>query len=80
MLISCPSRTMGAGSRRVHPHHDLDEGRLARPVVSDERRHLAARHIDGGAAQGLDAAEGHLDVTQRQQHLPRRGGGGLVRT
>ena len=62
----------------MHSHDDFDKGRLARPVVPDERRHLAARHIDRGAAQGLHAAEGLFDAPQRQQHLPRRGGGDLA--
>ena len=68
-----------ARGRRMHAHDDLDKGRLAGPIVSHEGRHLASNHVNASAAQGLHAAKGLPYVPQRQQHLPRRGGGGLGR-
>ena len=47
-----------AGVDREVPGQRLDQGRLARAVVADERDDLAGGDLEVGAVEGLDVAEG----------------------
>jgi len=49
---------------------DLDEGRLAAPVLSREAVHLAGSELEGYAVEGGDPAESLRDTANRE-HRPR---------
>jgi hypothetical protein len=55
--------------RLVHPGEDLDEGRLARAVLADQRVHLASAQLHRAVHQGADSAERLGGVPQREQRL-----------
>ena len=46
-----PDRALGGGLRA---REDLDEGRLARAVIADDRHHLARHHFEVGAGESDD--------------------------
>ena len=55
--------------RLVHPGEDLDERRLARAVLADQRVHLAGAQLDRAVDQGADRAERLGGVPQREHRL-----------
>ena len=57
MLTSVPSKSVRALVERKDADDAFDERRLARPVVTDERHHLAVTHLEVDVVQGLDGAE-----------------------
>src|SRR5207253_1445525 len=57
---------------RVDAGDALDQGRLAGPVVPDERLYLAAANLEGRAAQCLDRAEALAEVTKLECRRFRR--------
>ena len=64
------------------PRRDLEQGRLARAVAPDQAHALALADRELGAFEQRRAAEGEVDVLQREQgrgharRLRRRGRGG----
>ena len=53
----------------MDPGEDLHQGRLAGPVLSDQRVCLAGMQFDGAVGQGMDGPEGLGDVLEYQQRL-----------
>src|SRR5690606_32132984 len=58
-----------AGGRLLAAGDDLDEGRLAGAVVAEERHHLAARNVEGDAAERFDGAEALGDVVEPEKRF-----------
>ena len=56
-----------AGIRAVNARDRLDQRRLAGAVVADERRHLAAVHVEVDVGECLDRAEGLRDVAELEE-------------
>ena len=56
-----------AGISGVNARDRLDQRRLAGAVVADERRHLAAVHVEVDVRQCLDRAEGLGDVAELEE-------------
>ena len=63
-----------AGGRRVHAGEHLDQRRLARAVVADERDDLAGMDVEVDVGQRRDGAEVLADAAQAEDQLA--GGGG----
>ena len=70
VTVAIPLRSASAGSRKSHgrpasdtvarvrldlPRQDVEQGRLARAVLADERVHFAGKDGDAGAAERVDA-------------------------
>src|SRR5216683_2967229 len=62
-------RAGGAVVGVVKPGENLDEGRLARSVLADERVHLADAYLQAHVVQGLGTREGLADVVQAEDDL-----------
>ena len=61
-LDRLPVELDGAARRAVHPGEDLGEGRLAGPVLAEQRVNLAAVEVEIDVGQHLDAGEGLRDA------------------
>jgi hypothetical protein len=51
---------------------DLDQGRLAGPILTDQGVDLAGETGQRGVGEGVDAEEGFGDVAELQSGLDRR--------
>jgi hypothetical protein len=71
------------GARLDEAQHELEEGRLAGPVMADERDHRAGRQRERDVAHRLDAAVSLADAVELDGHRPsppaqvRRAGGAI---
>ena len=60
----------GAVRWRVHPGQDLDEGRLARPVVTNQGEHLARVELKIHLVERGDGTKMLADAAKRQDGFP----------
>ena len=66
-----PSSSMCPEFGSVHARYVLDERRLARAIVADERQNLAAHQREIDAAERLDRAEALSETLDGENRLHR---------
>ena len=59
--------------RRMHAGQDLDQRRLARAVLADERHHFAGHQVEVDAAQRVGRAEALVQAAQAQHGVAGSG-------
>ena len=69
--LAAVERQPRAGLGRVEPGQDLDQGGLARAVLSEQAVHLAAPDAEGDAIECDGAAEALAQVADFERRLRR---------
>src|SRR5207247_7581426 len=75
-----PVETDVPGEGAVEPGHDVEDGRLARPVGSDEREDLPCPHGEVDVTQRGEPAEANRQPRHVEQRRPRRHGSDLIQS